>query len=470
MLQAKCGHLLQQSGLRKVDDKCFAKIITDDGYDTHAWKECITIYRFVKNMIGHESICKNIVKYLANTEEFTPLIPNRYLQSWSNGIYNTESDMFFPYHQKDEWPEMAKSIEEFRVNHLGWVDYTCSPPNNEDVSIKYFDQPFRFEITPEEEAKFDVDAIPLPELEFLFQTQKLTKETQDWMLIFLARLLFPISHKDKWKVVLFIKGVDGSGTSTIQKLIRACFQDHQVTSLYQNVEQRYALSTLYKGLVCILGDIRSNFGLNQADWVAATCGEEVSISEKYKTAFAHTWDTPMLMIGSEYPNYNNNSGSVDRHMVVCEFDKKVLECDPQFGEKMFKNLDLFMRKSNVKYQAAVREHGTKNIWADDPKILPEQMWDFRESMKSIVDPLHGFVTSGIFEFDISYYMPLDVFKTMYGEYRTKNGLEKARWTKDHYQTSFEECGLSTQVDALDYGGRKVRAIFIRGVRVCENLK
>ena len=486
--------LFQVAELRKVEDKCFKEIISQEGYHTHAWKEytikvgskdvIVDIDRFVRMHIRKEDSmeywrcltnptnnCKNIVEHFTNTEEleFPSLITNRYLQSWSNGIYNMDTDMFFPYDKKDEWSAMAEAIEDYRVNDLGWVGYTCSPPNNEDVSIKYFDQPFRFEITPEVEAKFDVDSIPLPELELLFNTQNLTKGTQDWMLIFLARLFFPVLSKDKWQVILFIKGVAGSGKSTIAKLIRECFQTHQVTTLSTNIEQKFGLSALYKGLICICAEVRADFGLNQADWQSAASGEEVSISEKYKTAFTHRWDTPMLFLGNEYPNYKNSSGSVDRRMFMCEFNKKVKSSDPQLFEKMIGNLDLFIRKSNVKYQAAVREHGTKDIWAEDPKILPEQMWEFRESMKSNVDRLHGFLTSGVFMYDITYYMPLDVFKTMYEEYCRKNGLEKARWTKDHYQTPFEECGLSMQVASLDYGGKQVRANFVRGLKVREDM-
>ena len=70
--------------------------------------------------------------------------------------------------------------------------------------------------------------------------------------------------------------------------------------------------------------------------------------------------------------------------------------------------------------------------------------------------------SGRFEYDASLYMPLEDFKNLYSEYRKQNGYDKeVKWTKDHYDTVFQETGVVIKSDTLEYGGTRMSSFSSR---------
>ena len=229
--------LLELWQYRKVENQCWVQIFTDDGFPTQAWKQVkdkegqpVDLHRFINKVIQKELdfehwLCltnpidntNKIVNHLVENEQdnFPSLIVDRHKWSYSNGIYDINTDTFWKYDESDFWTEQAAAIEKYR-REKGWGDEYCvSPPSGTKMSIRYFDQPFRFNITPETEEEFDASQIVLPEMEKILEAQQLGKETQDWVLIMLARLFFKVKEKDRWQVVFFIKGVAGSGKSNI---------------------------------------------------------------------------------------------------------------------------------------------------------------------------------------------------------------------------------------------------------------
>lgn len=315
--------------------------------------------------------------------------------------------------------------------------YMLKYPTHTDVAVKHFDVHFRFEITPETEETFNPEDVHLPEMEKIMDAQNLTEDSKKWMMIMLCRLFFPIGY-DHLQVVLFVKGVAGSGKSTLAQLMRFFYQACQVTTLSSNIEPRFGLSAIYKGLLCICAEVRDNFGLNQGEWQSAASGEELQIPVKNKTAFQHKWTTPFFFLGNELPGYQNASGSVDRRFFMIEFAKKVMNSDPKLFEKFMRNVDLFQRKGVSMYHKHMRNSGGKDVWA--PGVVGEQIMKWRDKMKSSIDVLHAFLETGKFQFteDPNICVNLNEFKDMYMEYRKSSGYDKAKFTTEHYENVFQE--------------------------------
>ena len=125
---------------------------------------------------------------------------------------------------------------------MGWgEEYTLTPPTRRSVVIKYFDVFFRpygeipnsgttreevirmQRMTPEKESTFDALQLKTPEFDTLLDTQKFADDTKMWIFVMLARCFFPVGHLDYWQVIFFVKGVAGSGKSTIAKWLRHFF-------------------------------------------------------------------------------------------------------------------------------------------------------------------------------------------------------------------------------------------------------
>ena len=489
--------LLQTAELRRLENTCYKQIITKEGHHSHAWevynKDQSSIRHFIaqnvtketdyeqwRNLTNPRDNGEKIAEHLAlyPQVEFPVLQINRHLFAYSNGLYNFIQDMFYPFEVEvtDEygdavyesgqrhWPQMAADITEFR-QRIGWKDYEATAPTDEDVAAKYFDQPFRFSITPEDEETFDVNEIRIPEIELLLDTQELTAETKRWVLIMLARLFYAVGELDGWEVMLFIKGVAGSGKSTLAKLVRHCFQADSITTLSSNIEKKFGLSGIYKGLICICAEVREDFGLEQSDWQSAVSGEEVPVAVKHGTAFAHKWVTPFFFLGNVYPGYNDAGGSVARRMFMIEFNKKVVNSDPHLFRKVIENIDYFMRKSNVLYLEAVRLHADKSLWKHG--ILPEQVWEFHNNMVANTSSIAGFLQSGAFEFGDDheqFYMPFKTFQNNFTEYvRSINGIPP-RFNRDLYLHPLQEHGVRIETLTRTFGGEEHSGKFLVGIR------
>ena len=350
-------------------------------------------------------------------------------------------------------------------------EYVATPPSPEDVAVKYFDSEFRFRITPEE--NFDPDSVKLPEMETIMNAQELDTDSQKWLVLMLCRLFFPIGY-DRWQVVLFVKGVAGSGKSTLAQLIRNFYPPTCISTLSSNIEAKFGLSAIYKGLICVCAEVREDFGLDQAEWQSCVSGEEVQIAVKQRTAFAHKWTTPFFWLGNELPNYRNASGSVDRRFFMIEFNKKVRNSDPHLLAKL-QNIDLFQRKGVSLYHAMLRKYGDKDIWATG--VVGPQLTEWRNSVKLSSDMLYAFLSSndGKFEFGVEKFMPLEDLKEEYFQYRKHNGGDKVRWTAAHYQAVFTEMSLiPTNAEAKEYRGTQQVKKWLLGIDLrqdpCHNCR
>lgn len=340
-----------------------------------------------------------------------------------------------------------EGVPVWKTNDDEDTPYTITPPRSDDVAVKFLDTKFRFRILPEDEAVFDPLSIQLPELEQIMTVQELDDDSQKWFLIMFARLFFPVRY-DGWQVVFFIKGRAGSGKSTLAQIVRDFYPSSCVTTLSSNIEQKFGLSAIYKGLVCVCAEVRSEFGLDQAEWQSCISGEEVQINIKNKTAIPHKWTTPFFFLGNELPNYKNASGSVDRRFFLFEFNKKVRNSDPHLLLKLKRNIDLFQRKSVALYHAALREHGDRDIWANG--VVGSQLTTWRDGVKLQTDALYSFLKTDRFQFAPLLFMPLKDFKEEYYGFRQSNGMDKVRWSPSHFKEVFEECGVYISSDALAY--------------------
>ena len=502
--------LLKSMEYRKKDDYCYKEIIYvkrgnrsddstmddttqtfDENIRTHAWKQCLSIQEFVCKYITKETDWTqwlnltnphqngaSLISQLKDfkTRDFPELVVNRYLYSFRNGLYHTLHDMFYPFVKKDEWDDMANDMTQHRrcYSYHG-ESYIATAPTLQDVAIKFFDLDFfgqheddddPFVISPDTEAMFCVDDIETPELDHILKYQKLDDDTIDWVYIMLGRLLFPVGKLDRWQVTLFFKGIAGSGKSTICSLMRYLFPNHLLGTMPNNIESKFGLSAFYDKLLVICSEVRKDFGLNQADWQSCTTGEEVSIAIKNKTAFQHTWVTPLLMAGNELPGYQNAQGSVDRRIFSIEFNVKVNEKNskPELVDQLYANIDKLIRKIVVKYHIAVKKHGNKNIWKNgNDSVLPQQLHKFRSNIKHATDSIAAFLGEfGVFTFKPHCWMPEEDFKNMYNAYCFQHDLKPMQWVKESFTAAFQDNellgvkrkrithnGMTTEVDIIE---------------------
>ena len=293
--------LLSQRRYRKHGDGVYDEILTGDEdssnrYRTYAWKRVCSIQEFIYENVTRElnyAMWKNLTSSLNNTKmiadhieesvesDFPSLNFNRHLFSFKNGILSIYEMVFYPYAEKDNWDEIARFAEaRLRIHE---PDAHVSAPSRSDASSKYFETEFTLDTLFDDMMDLDPSTIDTPEIKKVLDDQRLDEDTQEWFYTMLGRLLYDIGRYDNWQVLLFLKGVAGSGKSTIAQLMKFLYTLDHVGVLSSNAEGKFGLAPLYKRKLVICPEAKRDFSISQGDVQSMVSGEDVSVRLNTKT-------------------------------------------------------------------------------------------------------------------------------------------------------------------------------------------
>ena len=436
-------------GYRLYRKACYSQIY-HDGYPTHAWKyECAVesfIYQCVdketnfamwQNLTQSKDNAKRAADYLmsAHDKEFPTLEPLRYVWSFTNGVYNAKEMTFYPY---DTHP-LPSSI----------------------VSIKFFDMPFQADLL------FSYDhwtEIPTPDFDSILTYQKLPPEVISIIYVMMGRCLYNVNDLDHWEVILFIKGVAGSGKSTIGKFLKSLYPSDDVAILSSNIEKKFGLDAVYNKLLYMCLEVKHNFGLDQGDFQSMISGEEMSIAIKHKTALSTVWTVPGLLMGNEYAEgWVDASGSMTRRLMLVDFKVRVQNSDTTLMSRLRQSTPAMLHKINMAYQLFVQTVGRRSVW----EVLPKYFIEMQDKLKKDINPLKEFLESvGDVNMQLAadLRIPFDDFRTAYVQYCRKNQYRNIRLNEDHYRTVFDEYSLRvTPTENFLYNGKMKNVSWIVGI-------
>lgn len=155
---------------RRADSKFFRRVRTVNGDTTLAFEEAMTIEQWVGERCNHDvnfyawtlstrPSCNfhNIVRYLSERPlpEAPDLKEHIYLRSFAgdavgrgSGVYDCDSDMFFPYGCEGRWSAMAEDVQAFRRTLYG-PGYKCKAPGSQDTALLHLECSFPFDIYEE---------------------------------------------------------------------------------------------------------------------------------------------------------------------------------------------------------------------------------------------------------------------------------------------------------------------------------
>lgn len=374
-------------GLRRYRGACWQRIplaadahqVGAAGADTHAWSPQLTIQEFItrttdkRRFVEHWATMNdgaNLVRaesYLqvCTEDEFPPLKPDRHVFSFRNGVYMAREKKLYRYRCLDEAATLPSSL----------------------VACKYFDCEFPEAPTP----RGDWRALATPAFHSILTQQHLPPDVCDWVYIFMGRLLYDTNELDNWQVMLFIKGIAGSGKSTIGLFVRQFYDASDVANMAANMEEKFGLSAIVDKFMFICFEAMEKMGINQADMQSIITGEQMMIAIKNKLAQTRTWVTPGLFLGNYVPSWIDSAGSMSRRTCLLEFNHKVGKVDTQLPRRLNAELAVFLRKCNEAYLWAVEQYGSRDVWADG--VLPDYFHKTRHRMEIHMNPLSSFIFS-----------------------------------------------------------------------------
>ena len=421
------------SDYRRYGDSLYEKIYYGI-YFTHAWKEKLSIKKFIyekteycqdyrqwHNLTSNAGNIKNATDFLENCKDprITDLKKDRHVFAFKNGIYcckEKEGDLYND-HFYEYGAELTKSLD---TDIVAAKFFNCEFNNYEHIDDWY--------------------SIPTPYFQSIFDYQDFPEDVSRWLYVFIGRLFFNLGELDNWQVALFLEGVAGSGKSTITKLVKKFYETCDVGVLSNNIEKTFGLSSLKDKLLFLAPEIKGDLRLEQSEFQLLVEGGDMQLPVKYKESHYIEWKIPGLFAGNEPPNYTDNSGSISRRLVVAKFHKKVNLKDSDLDNKLILELPSIMKKASCAYLSAVNHYRGQDFWSSLPKYFRDTQQDMAQNTHS----LEHFISSGKVVLGEEHYIREKNFVQAFNEHCKECHLERHKFTTDYYLGVFGNYNIKVQ--------------------------
>ena len=314
------------------------------------------------------------------------------------------------------------------------------------MSCKYFDLDF----DPYDSIE-DWWDIPTPNTQKVLDYQKFETDVAKWMYVFMGRLCFEVNELDSWQVIPFLKGIARSGKSTlITKVCRKFYECEDVSTLSNNIEKKFGLSSICNGFMFISPEIKGDLQLEQAEFQSLVSGEDLSIARKNEKALSLQWKVPGILGGNEIPNWKDNSGSILRRLATWNFGRQITPdiADPHLETKLDLEMPAIMCKCLRAYLDYARKYADKDIW----NVLPKYFKTIQAQVATVTNALQHFLCSEKCKYGPDLFVPQKLFVAQFNQHCKENNLGSYKFNQDFYAGPFSSKELEVRVDSKMYNG------------------
>jgi energy-coupling factor transporter ATP-binding protein EcfA2 len=275
--------------------------------------------------------------------------------------------------------------------------------------------------------------IPTPNFEKILMDQDMDTKARFWLYALCGRMLHDVGSLDDWQVCLYIRGVAGSGKSTILKVLAMFYESDSVGYLMSDGQSVFSDEHLYDKFMNLAMDIDKRTSFNVTRFNSMVSGEHVSVNRKNKTSLNMKWTAPLAMASNSQPPFVDVGGNLMRRFVIYLFDNRIKNSDPLLFDKLRLEVPLLLLKMSRSYLEAIRLYGDKSVW--DKDILPEMCHKSKRQYVVATNPVAAFLDSDHVE-----YIPQEV--TM------ATGLRRRMTTyaKENSDRGAAAIGIITAVD------------------------
>lgn len=339
----------------------------------------------------------------------------------------------------------VEDIQFERRKDIGRSSFATEKVRETNAVANFFDVDFvDYSASPEFSlggGKTDYMKIPTPILSKILDDQGVPPDAQKKVFALIGRIIYETGELDNWQVVLWILGRAGTGKSTLCRLVELFYQADDVAVISNNIEEKFGLENVHDRLIYMAPEIKRDFKLSQAEFQSMVSGEKMSVARKFKTAANVLFTVPGLLAGNDMPAWVDSSHSIIRRIVLLNFVNRLKKVDGEIANKLALEVAAILIKCNEAYHDCVKEVGSDQIWDH----LPEYFKNTQNKLKSKTDPLYAFMQSGEIEFDPSYVVTEDDFRTSFNDYVKKINLKPCVWNDELYAIPFQEMKLTQEV-------------------------
>lgn len=314
-----------------------------------------------------------------------------------------------------------------------------------------------FYLHPDSPIFFDIESVAT-----VFETQRIPGEAEFWIWVMLGRMLYPLHYLDKWQSIMFLKGLAGSGKSTILEMVQQFYSKEDILMIFSNNERVFGLQGLDKAKIWMGIEVKSNFSMPQDVFQSAVSGETVNIPVKFKQAFTKNWDLPGMLSGNDPLPYPDASRSITRRLMIVNFLNLVVNPNANIRTRIKQNIHKILLKANKAYRLAAKIYPESDL----PSILPRYFADTSLEYRKEIDPLTAFMYSNRVVRDPNGTISLDLFETLIRTFANEHRFGKGfKLNLQHISLLMVDFNVNkVHGDYLDEMGNLANGLHFCGVR------
>jgi hypothetical protein len=344
-----------------VQRPIYQKVCTIESY-IYRWCELEPTLQRFSDLTLKPNTVHTVAKWLENTHNsrFPDAEESERAWAFNNGILGADgSDNFFP------WEECI------------------SPVWEGGLVLKYF--PVEY---PAEELKSVEDPmdIPTPALDVIWDTQRLDRETQMWVMGFLGRLFSPLKSKDTWEAVLFFMGEAGTGKSIICNLVEALTSTARVNNTGLAA---YQLAHTVHSNVIIFPEANRESTFAATTMLSLASAETIALEAKFKTTQTMTFRKPMLWAGNSIPKWDDDKNQVGRRVTLVTMDYPAAQGDTTLEKRVLHEIPYTVTKMIRCYSHLISLVGPRSLW--DRGVICDFFRRSRTRLRGMLNSFYRFL-------------------------------------------------------------------------------
>lgn len=427
-----------QAGYRRYRGMLYAPVITRDGYNTHAYRECMSIQDFVlenakleinyehwkymtqmkKNTHGVITDLSYILEILPS-QHLPPLVRDRHKFSFSNGILLTRVEK-----------RLADGTRQYTHKFYPYNHTDIAKVDRSFVSANYFNQPYMIF-----EDDMDWYDIPTPVFQYIIDYQFGEKEDSEeiarMMYMNIGRMLYNRGDLDNWQYMCVFLGIAGTGKSSIiDYVLKRIYPGANRAEIDNTIEEQFGLGALFYDsgpqrrreiFMTTASELKQNCRLDLGLVLKMCSGEEITAAMKNSTPVTFEFPTHFIMAANTWViAWKDDNGNVKRRVQLFKNTKKIKKKDrrPDLGERLAEELPNIIQKCVRAYLHYVNLYG---LHSGNPQSIemfePKYFNDTRQELGKIANTLFAYaLDSGRITISSRLVLSEEDFMTDYRDY------------------------------------------------------
>jgi hypothetical protein len=301
------------------------------------------------------------------------------------------------------------------------------------------------------EEAFTFRQIELTAVNTILDAQDIPESARMWIYALMGRNAFEAGQKDPWQNFLLLKGVAGSGKSTLGSLICSFYNDADVGILANQSEPKFWLQSVMNAKFLYAPEIKEDCTIDMAALLSVVSNERVSVGVKFGTAQQIFLFMYLILCMNHIPKaWKKSSAAWSRRALEIYFKNAIRpeKNDPNLKASMEDSADANLMALTHAYliMSTLSDH---DIWA----VIDDYFVSRREALNAETHEMHRFLSlnAGIqVTGDENDKMPWKQFLDRFRHWcRDNNELEVPAITLDYYEAALKAYNLSKTLKRED---------------------